>query len=134
MPLNQLACSPARRVTLPNLPVSNRSIPAESHLSDSNRRPAVYKTAALPTELRWHRSAFTRRDLATILQPTRSLIHAPLECVMYRHWIWHSSTGLASFSATAFFRKGVHCAGRGIGDWAGHSDATGGGGRAISRC
>ncbi len=25
----------------------------ESHQSDSNRRPAVYKTAALPTELRW---------------------------------------------------------------------------------
>ncbi len=25
----------------------------QSHLSDSNRRPAVYKTAALPTELRW---------------------------------------------------------------------------------
>ncbi len=24
-----------------------------SHRSDSNRRPAVYKTAALPTELRW---------------------------------------------------------------------------------
>src|SRR5690606_21163989 len=25
----------------------------QSHLPDSNRRPAVYKTAALPTELRW---------------------------------------------------------------------------------
>jgi len=25
----------------------------ESHRTDSNRRPAVYKTAALPTELRW---------------------------------------------------------------------------------
>jgi Phage integrase family len=25
----------------------------DSHQSDSNRRPAVYKTAALPTELRW---------------------------------------------------------------------------------
>lgn len=27
----------------------------QSHRSDSNRRPAVYKTAALPTELRWRR-------------------------------------------------------------------------------
>ena len=25
----------------------------KSHQSDLNRRPAVYKTAALPTELRW---------------------------------------------------------------------------------
>ncbi len=24
-----------------------------SHLADSNRRPTVYKTVALPTELRW---------------------------------------------------------------------------------
>ena len=26
-----------------------------SHLSESNRRHAVYKTAALPAELRWHK-------------------------------------------------------------------------------
>ncbi len=25
-----------------------------SHLPDSNRRPADYKSAALPTELKWH--------------------------------------------------------------------------------
>ncbi len=26
-----------------------------SHLSDSNRRPTVYKTVALPAELRWRK-------------------------------------------------------------------------------
>ena len=29
-----------------------------SHLSDSDRRPTVYKTVALPTELRWRKSGF----------------------------------------------------------------------------
>ncbi len=30
-----------------------------SHLSDSNRRPTVYKTVALPTELRWRSPIFS---------------------------------------------------------------------------
>ena len=36
-----------------------------SHRTDSNRRPAVYKTAALPTELRWRPRPLYRRQLPT---------------------------------------------------------------------
>ena len=38
---------------LPTLRVSRSESYVLSHLSDSDRRPTVYKTVALPTELRW---------------------------------------------------------------------------------
>src|ERR1043165_3280722 len=36
-----------------DLAATVKSVATQSHLSESNRRPALYKSAALPAELRW---------------------------------------------------------------------------------
>jgi hypothetical protein len=44
----------AKPADLQSAPFDRFGTDPVSHLSDSNRRPAVYKTDALPAELRWH--------------------------------------------------------------------------------
>ena len=53
------------------------TIPAWSHLSDSNRRPTVYKTVALPTELRWHMRQSTEIILPEIRCADKICIQNP---------------------------------------------------------
>ena len=49
--------------------LSNRdSLLILSHLSDSNQRPADYKSAALPTELKWLNEDFKIKEKSNIMQ------------------------------------------------------------------
>lgn len=45
---------------------------SDSHRSDSNRRPAVYKTAALPAELRWRIQPPIQRIIAACGDPRQA--------------------------------------------------------------